>query len=180
VDQQKALLEVESQWFAGQAKGRNPGSFGYPLEAGMRELARLGVGNWFWACDRCIDAGRARRADITKQNLGLGTPFAAYIDRPFTCQDCRQPSVFGAAEQKHWFEELGFLIWVHPTQCPACRRKRRAKKRLNAELAAALAGLDPGDARQLDAIAGIYEAMGNVPKAGLFRARARNVRGRST
>jgi hypothetical protein len=84
--------------------------------------------------------------------------------------------VFSAREQKHWFENLHFLIWVYPKQCPACRRARRHRARTNQSLAEALHGLDPTDAAQLESVARLYEELGRSHKASEYQARAKNRR----
>lgn len=173
---QKALLAAERAFVAMRSRDVAPGSPFAPLEDGMRRLAseRGGHPRWFWSCDLCIKAGRALPADVTKQVLSLGTPFAAYIERPFTCEDCGARSSFTPKEQKHWFETLGFLIWVYPKQCGPCRAKRRARARTSRRLAESLAGLDPSNASQLEAIARLYEELGHENKAATYRARAAN------
>jgi hypothetical protein len=175
VEKQRHLVAAERVWFAREAVRYAPGAPFSPLRDGMRQLALRGGGKWFWACDACLDAGRAVVADVGKQQLGMGTPFAAYVPRPFRCEDCRAESVFGAEEQRHWFEDLGFLIWVHPKQCAPCRAARRRRKRTSRDLAAALADLDVTDPTQLEAIARLYEELGSK-KADEYRARARNRR----
>lgn len=177
---QRGLLDAERAWFVDRSRDAPPGHPFAPLPDGMQRLAanRGTAGRWFWACDLCLKSGRALGADVRKQHLGLGTPFAAYVDRPFACADCGAPSVFTAREQQHWFEALRFLIWVHPKECLACRRKRHAKTRTNTALAEALAGLDAKDASQLDAVAALYAELGATTKAEEFRARARNRRKR--
>ena len=168
VDAQKGLMSVERSWRAMR---------GGPWTDPMRRLAvevSGEPGRWFWACDLCLKSGRALRADVTRHNIGLGTSYAAYVDRPFECTDCQSPSVFSASEQKHWFEMLQFLIWVYPKQCAPCRKKRRNVVAAQKALQKALKDLDPTDAGQLEEIAGLYAAMGIEAKAGLFRARARN------
>jgi hypothetical protein len=84
--------------------------------------------------------------------------------------------VFTASEQKHWYETLGFLIWVYPNQCAPCRAKRRRKKRANRALAEALAGLDTRDPTQLEAVARLYDEIGSAAKATVYRSRAKNRR----
>jgi hypothetical protein len=139
----------------------------------------MGHANWFWACDACVDSGRAVAADVTKVTISMGTPFAAYVDRPFRCSDCGIDAVFSATEQQHWFETLGFLIWVYPKQCAPCRAKRRAKKQAHARLADALHNLDASDPTQLDAIAKLYDEIGSHKSATQMRGRAKNVRRRT-
>jgi hypothetical protein len=176
VDQQKKLRATEAIWFKREAAYYEAGSPFYPLVDGMRGLAISGQREWFWACDGCIRGRRALTANITKQVLGLGTPFAAYVDRPFRCSDCDTPSVFTASEQQHWYETLGFLIWVYPNQCAPCRAKRRRKRRANRALAEALAGLDTRDPTQLEAVARLYDEIGAAAKATVYRSRAKNRR----
>jgi hypothetical protein len=50
---------------------------------------------------------------------------------------CGDEFVFGAAEQKFWYETLGFRFESHATQCLACRRLRRSDRALERQLAAA-------------------------------------------
>ena len=166
LEAQRGLLAAEEIWAA-----REPGA----LPDGMRKLALRAHPRWFRACDACLRAGRALAADVRRQHLGMGTPFAAYVARPFRCEDCRAESAFSPEEQRHWFEELGFLIWVYPKQCAACRAARRRKKRANQLLAEALANLDDKDASQLEAVARLYEELGSA-KAATFRARAKKRR----
>ena len=176
IEAQVALRRAEKRWFRREALRYLPDSAFYPLTDGMRRLARHATGKWFWACDACIDSGRALAANVTRQHLGLGTPFAAYVDRPFQCTDCGKPSVFSAAEQKHWFEKLQFLIWVYPKQCAACRAVRRGRKRSQKSLAKALHGLDPSDPEQLESVSRLYTELGLANKAREYRARASNRR----
>jgi hypothetical protein len=176
VETQAALRRTEDVWFEREASRYARGSPFHPLRDGMRRLACSGEARWFWACDECIRSGRALAAEVTKQYLGVGTPFAAYVDRPFRCEDCGKGSVFTAREQQHWFETLGFLIWVYPKQCLPCRQARRARARASQSLAEALHGLDPKDPGQLEAVARLYDEMGLAKKATEYRARAKNRR----
>jgi len=178
VDGQKLLRATETIWFKREAANYPPTSLLQPLADGMRRLALEGRDDWFWACDRCLQSKRAVSPNVAKQNLGMGTPFAAYVDRPFRCEDCDAASVFTAREQQHWYETLGFLIWVYPKQCAPCRAKRRQKKRANNALASALAGLDANDPSQLEAVARLYDEIGAAAKATTYRARAKNRRAR--
>lgn len=175
VDAQTGLRAFEAAWIVWERlrwDGARPGA------RDIRNLAENNTPNWYWACDECIANGRAVAADPYYVNISMGTPFAAYVDRPFRCEDCGAASVFGAREQHHWFEELGFLIWVYPKQCAPCRAKRRAKARANKELADALHNLDPADPSQLEAVARLYDEIGSPAKATVFRARAKNRRDR--
>ena len=98
-----------------------------------------------------------------------------YADRRHFCTDCKNWFTFSAQEQYHWYVELQFPTYSMPKQCIECRRQRREQKRLAHQLAEALHSLDERDARQLFAIAQIYERMDNAEKAVLFYRRARNL-----
>jgi hypothetical protein len=78
VETQAALRRTEDVWFEREASRYARGSPFYPLRDGMGRLACSGNARWFWACDECLRSGRAFAADVTKQYLGVGTPFAAY------------------------------------------------------------------------------------------------------
>lgn len=41
------------------------------------------------------------------------------------CQGCRRPFLFFAAEQKHWYEELGFSIEADCNRCVPCRKQQQ-------------------------------------------------------
>ena len=102
LDNQKGLKRIEKIWTDAQRKlYPNPESIFHPREDGLRHLAARGRGNWFWACDSCLATGKAIEADIRKHNIGLGTSFAAYVERPFICEDCQQPSLFSPKEQQY-------------------------------------------------------------------------------
>src|SRR4051812_43244228 len=98
---QSGLRRAEKLWVARESAWRAPGDWSaFPV---MRELAREHHPRWFWACDDCLASGRALAADVEKQNLSMGTPFAAYVDRPFRCEDCGADTLFSASEQRHWY-----------------------------------------------------------------------------
>lgn len=181
VDRQMFLLDAETKWFRRQVGGLVNGLALLPGDAlpeQMRQLAIQGHANWFWACDRCIDQGKAIAADVDVQNLSMGTPFAAYVDRPFQCADCGQPSTFSADEQRYWYETRQFLIWSHARQCTACRRIRRRTRVVRRVLEKRLASTDASTPDGLERIAELYRQLGNLPKSNEYAARARNQRKR--
>ena len=110
----------------------------------------------------------------------MGTCYAAYVDRPFTCVACEEPSMFSASEQQYWFETLQFLIWVYPKRCAPCRKKKRAYVAAQKALEEALKNLDRTDPEQLDRVAELYEAMGIEAKASLYRTWAKKHDGSMT
>lgn len=85
----------------------------------------------------------AVRGDVRKQNLCLAchTPKYFYIDEQRTCIQCGKDFVFSAAEQKFWYESLGFYGTSVAIRCVTCRRKKRDQNSLNQQIALAKTGL---------------------------------------
>lgn len=97
----------------------------------------------------------AVRADPHRQDRDFpyGVPIYFYVNESKTCVQCGKDFVFGAREQKHWYETLKFT--GSPETCRDCRRRRRTEKALRLELAAAKAELTraPDDPAALLAVA---------------------------
>jgi hypothetical protein len=85
----------------------------------------------------------AVRASVHRQNLDLtySAPKYFYVNESKTCVQCGRDFVFGAQEQKYWYETLKFYITASAVRCRDCRRRRRTEKGLRLELAAAKAEL---------------------------------------
>lgn len=66
----------------------------------------------------------AIEADCSKQNFTT-IPVTHYFDELRTCQGCRAPFIFFAAEQKHWYEELGFPLEADCVRCVFCRKQQQ-------------------------------------------------------
>jgi hypothetical protein len=81
-----------------------------------------------WACDQCISQGKAFRAHPERQNFCDHLPYLAYFDTFIRCRDCASDFLFSSSEQRHWYEELRFLVQSRPIRCLDCRRRRRAAK----------------------------------------------------
>jgi hypothetical protein len=60
-------------------------------------------------------------ANLQKQNYST-FPCRWYVDVLKKCRDCRRHFVFYAAEQRHWYEVLGFKLDADCVRCPACRK----------------------------------------------------------
>lgn len=67
-------------------------------------------------------------ANLEKQSFSL-VPATHYFDARRTCEDCQQPFLFFAEEQKYWYEELGFPLSADCLQCFVCRKERRGIER---------------------------------------------------
>lgn len=115
------LLHAEAEW-------RATGAFDTRRAPGWSVKAAR-AGDLQWACDRCIHAGRALLGKPAVQTWCDFNPYFAFLDVELRCEDCGEAFVFGAAEQRHWYETLKFWVQSRPKQCLACRRARRARRR---------------------------------------------------
>ena len=84
----------------------------------------------------------AVRGEPHKQMYCCDPPKYFYVDEPRTCIQCKQPFVFGAKEQKYWFETLKFNFGSHAIRCVSCRKKRRSEDALRQTLARVLKDLE--------------------------------------
>lgn len=63
-------------------------------------------------------------ADVSRQAPAT-IPVTHYYDAKRQCADCRKPFIFFAAEQKFWYEELGFPLESDCIRCVFCRKKQQ-------------------------------------------------------
>jgi hypothetical protein len=100
--------------------------------------------HFFWNAVR-LDYATAVKADVARQNY-TSVPRTWYVDATFVCPRCGGEFCFSTAEQRHWYEELGFYVDAHAKHCPACRAALRAEKQRRQEydrdIAAALGSDD--------------------------------------
>ena len=69
-------------------------------------------------------ANTAIKADVSLQRITtMGVTH--YFDVKRVCQGCRRPFLFFAAEQKHWYEELGFSLEADCNRCVPCRKQQQ-------------------------------------------------------
>ncbi len=87
--------------------------------------------HFFWECLH-LDHDSAVRADVSRQNYSV-CPRYWYVDATFRCSRCPETFQFTAAEQKRWYEELGFYVDSYAKNCPACRHDERKRKLLRHE-----------------------------------------------
>lgn len=66
--------------------------------------------------------GTAVLADLTRQAPAT-LAWTHYWDEARTCLDCSCRFLFFAAEQKYWYEELGFGLDADCVRCVACRKR---------------------------------------------------------
>lgn len=73
--------------------------------------------------------GTAIAADLARQSRAT-IPVTHYFDTRRTCLDCGRPFIFFAAEQKHWYERLGFPLEADCVRCPDCRKRIQLVSRI--------------------------------------------------
>jgi len=123
-----------------------------------------------WACDNCINKGKAILANPKKQYytfhhpMDTAMPFLAYYDKPFTCETCKSETFFSKEEQLNWYEKFSFIVHSEPKSCRRCRKKIRKKNNLNTELSELLKDGIPKEKDRLLRISEIYKEMGKVDK----------------
>jgi Probable zinc-ribbon domain len=67
-------------------------------------------------------------ADVSRQSPAT-VPVTHYFDVTRICRDCGKPFIFFAAEQKHWYEELGFTLDSDCVRCVVCRKAQQGVDR---------------------------------------------------
>ena len=63
-------------------------------------------------------------ADVSRQSRAT-VPVTHYFDVVRQCRDCGKRFIFFAAEQKYWYEELGFGLESDCVRCVVCRKKEQ-------------------------------------------------------
>jgi hypothetical protein len=122
--------------------------------------------------------GATIAGDPSRQNAGGFAPvFSVYVDQKKRCQHCGASYLFTAAEQKFWYEELGFYTRSEPTGCHTCRRKLRHHRRANQLVAERLEAIDTKDWRALKELSHLYLQLGSKRKAIETLRRAKNLCG---
>ena len=79
---------------------------------------------------QCRIPNTAIAADLSRQTPAT-VPVTHYFDVKRQCRDCDRPFIFFAAEQKYWYEELGFGLDSDCVRCAPCRKRQQglARKR---------------------------------------------------
>ena len=99
----------------------------------------------------------AVRGDVRKQAFCsmCHTPRYFYVDLEKTCVQCGEDFVFGAAEQRFWYEALRFHFDSKAIRCPSCRRLQRSIRALQRQIAAGREAVrrDPDDPAHLLSLA---------------------------
>lgn len=91
------------------------------------------------------EARRAAAAKLDAQERGLAVDRSAlapdndygvpefvrrgyYVDLHFTCQQCGEPQVWTAQQQKWWYETAKGGIWTTARLCRPCRKREQARR----------------------------------------------------
>ena len=72
----------------------------------------------------CRIPNSAIPADTTRQ-VSRTVPVTHYYDVKRNCRDCRRFFIFFAAEQKYWYETLGFGLESDCVRCVECRKNQQ-------------------------------------------------------
>ena len=124
-----------------------------------------------WACDECLQLGKALIADFSKQLYLDYDPYLAYVDRSKICKTCGDHFVFTKSEQKFWYEDLQFWVQVQPNNCQSCRKEIRHQKNLNSELSFLLKDKDTWILAELERIVEIYIELEKFEKAKFYQSK---------
>lgn len=114
-----------------------------------------------------IIAGTVVLATPARQHKAT-VPVTHYLDVLLTCRRCARPFIFFADEQRHWYEELGFVLDAWATHCTACRKLAQVDRRRLHRYATAVAQprLDDAALAQLLADALALWRAGRLTRAG--------------
>ncbi len=78
-----------------------------------------------WACDDCLQAGRALKGQPVKQLFCDFSPHFAYADKTGICRDCKAGFTFAKAEQQYWYERLRFWVQATKVRCDVCQQLKK-------------------------------------------------------
>ncbi len=144
----------------------------HPWHGGIDRLFELS--HFEWACDSCIEQGKALTSEIEKQKFCDYPPYLMYFDKIRECEKCNDSFTFSKEEQKYWYEELEFWVQSIPKNCKDCRKKIRKKKSVNTELSMLLEnGNENISSKNLYRIAELYEEMGKEEKMKMYLTKAK-------
>ena len=51
-----------------------------------------------------------------------------YIDEPFECEECGEPQIWRATQQKWWYEVAKGDRWTKASRCRPCRQRKRTQR----------------------------------------------------
>ncbi len=129
-----------------------------------------------WACDDCLNSGRAIAGEPRRQrqeNIMAHEPeYLAFWDKSYrSCLDCGSAFVFSKEEQLFYYQQLGKSRLARAVRCLDCRRARRETFRPARELGEMLedGALRSEEFRQR--VVDNYRLLGREDKARYFEKR---------
>jgi phage terminase large subunit GpA-like protein len=125
-------------------------------------------GSFQWACDDCLNSGRALIGNPAAPLYCDFDPYLAYVDVNKICEKCGEEYVFQKEEQKYWYETLRFWIQSKPKHCHKCRQEIREERKLNNELSELLKEKERLTIQDMERLAEIYEEINKPHKSRYY------------
>jgi len=123
-----------------------------------------------WACDVCLESGKAVIA-IPEKQVTSGFPHLAYVDTEYKCITCAQPFLFKKEEKQLWYEQLKFAASSTPDSCTDCRKTIRKQKVENKQLAALLKKPEANlTVEELQQVISIYKAWNKKERVANYKS----------
>lgn len=123
-----------------------------------------------WACDDCLDSDKAIQSNFDKQTYCDFFPHLAYYDKKIVCETCTSDFIFSKEEQQYWYETLQFWVQGRCVDCKKCRKEKRVKNMLTAELGNLLKDKSKMSLADFDRVIEIYHFLGKTEKMNLYIA----------
>lgn len=149
-----------------QTLGRKIWLWGTMTSVGRDDLKH---GTFQWACDDCLNSGRALIGNPGAQLYCDFDPYLAYVDEEKVCETCDAQYVFRKEEQKYWYETLRFWVQSKPKHCPKCRQEIREEKKLNNELSELLKEKEKLSIQDMERLSEIYEEISKPEKSRYYK-----------
>jgi hypothetical protein len=127
-------------------------------------------GKYQWACDTCIDKGKALIAHPSVQQYCDFDPYLAYYDLKKLCGKCGKYYTFIKEEQRYWYEGLKFWVQSKPKECAECRKEIRHGKQLNNELSELLKEKEKLTVKDMERLCQIYDEIKKPEKSKYYKS----------
>lgn len=139
-------------------------------ELGFESFTSFINSNFSWACDSCLQEGKATLANPALQETPW-TPHLAYFDSNLNCYKCQKEFVFSKEEKKIWYESYKLPLNAEPNNCLDCRRAIRLQKNQNKELSDILQKKENQlTTEELAIVIRIYEDWGKTEKVKFYQS----------
>ncbi|MDJ1503651.1 zinc-ribbon domain containing protein [Xanthocytophaga agilis] len=129
-----------------------------------------------WACDECLQNGKAIKGDPTKQLFCHAPPHFAYFDKEKECRVCKETFVFTKSEQQYWYDHLNFWVQATRIYCLKCQSAKKQQDRISQ----LLNNFDYLDIEKLKEVVALYLTQGNYEKAKYHLTRGKKLRQRDS